>query len=230
MDLKQLGEYLTDLLYTSERVSLPGLGSFVSEEVPATITSFGTQLNPPSAKTKFSTSETWNDELLERLYASREGISLTLAKEEISEQVEQLKKKLTAEKSVTIPGVGTLEYISEYDIRFTVAQGYNFWPESIGLESINIKPLAVKGEIENISGKPSYYQSAPTKYKETKAKPVSHEKSGGNGLKVFLWILFTLFFLIALVVASYYFRDELRPLLEQILYNREERELLKLIK
>lgn len=254
MDLNLLSKLLTDLLNTSQRVSLPGLGSFVSEEIPATITSYGTILNPPSARTLFKTSESWNDELLERAYAEHEKISHTIAKEEISEFIQQLKRRISQEREFSIPGVGVLRYISDEEILFEAMEGVIFWPESTGLEPLNIKPLAVKGEVENISGKPDFVK-APSKYARDPEKKGSAYKSdtsrevinrtsprsstpesidgrsAGLSFLKFLLRLVVVALVLSLIAATIYiFREDLRPLLEKILYSGEERELLKYLK
>lgn len=254
MDLNLLSKLLTDLLNTSQRVSLPGLGSFVSEEIPATITSYGTILNPPSARTLFKTSESWNDELLERAYAEHEKISHSIAKEEISEFIQQLKRRLSQDRTFSIPGVGDLKYISDAEIIFEALEGVIFWPESTGLEPLNIKPLAVKGEIENLSGKPDFVKE-PSKYmrgadkkvptytsysrreSSNRVTPDSSAPASINGrsaglslLKFLLRVVIIALVLSIVAAAIYIFRDDLRPLLEKILYNGEERELLKYLK
>jgi hypothetical protein len=245
MELKLIGELLTELINRSDRVSLPGIGSFVCEEVPAMISAYGTQISPPGIRLLFKTSEIWNDELLEKSYAESEGISQTLAKVEIAEQMKKIKSVLAGGTNVSIPGLGDLSAASDGSISFTKDEGAVLWRETSGLEPLNIKPLLSKGEIENISARGNYYEEAkgikkadvsvkpkPAVHREPARIAVQQQTSGRmpRGVRTSLTIFLILFIIAVLLVLIYIFRDDLRPVLEYVLYNSEERELLQYIK
>lgn len=240
MNSDLISKLLLDLLNNYDRVSLPGLGSFTKGVLPATISAYGTLISPPVVKIEFRTTEIWDDELLEKKYAEHEGLSFTLAKEEVSDQMKQLKAALQKSKKVSFPGLGTLNYISDDNISFTLSEEIESFADSYGLAPVNIKPLLAKGEIEQLSGRvynPEFKDSGPKRqYRQERAPATSRAsvpkraKRPNKGLKIFLYILISLIVIAVLLALIYIFREDLKPYLEMVLYNREERELLQLIK
>lgn len=244
MNSDLISELLLDLLNYYDRVSLPGLGSFIKSLQPATISAYGTVISPPIIKIDFKTSEIWDDELLVKKYADHEGISITLAKEEVREQIKLLESALKKTKNLLLPGLGTLSYIAADLISFLPVEALEHSSESYGLEPVNIKPLLAKGEIEQLSGRVYTGElqdsssrrsgreekfSVPPKMRAPKTRAPKRIKKPNKGLKLILYIFLILFILAALAAFIYFFREDLRPLLEMVLYNREERELLQLI-
>lgn len=213
MNSELLSELLLGLLNYYERVSLPGLGSFIKRVIPAHLSADGTLISPPIVKIEFKTSEIWDDELLIKKYSQHEHISYTIAKEEVIEQMNKLSDSLIKSKNILLPGLGTFSYNQPNVISFTPSPGVEYSLDSFGLEPVNIKPLNIKGQIEQIVEKHQKHHRKPKRWHRA--------------------ILFLIYLVIILCVAAaliYLFREELRPLLEKILYNKEERELLQLIK
>ncbi|MDR0385841.1 MAG: hypothetical protein LBH60_07165, partial [Prevotellaceae bacterium] len=73
---------LKDLIMEYSRVSLPCLGSFMSEYSPAIISDG--KIHPPSKKVVFHQNEIWNDEKLENRIAETNSVSIGVAKEELA--------------------------------------------------------------------------------------------------------------------------------------------------
>jgi hypothetical protein len=118
------------------RVSLPCLGSFLSEYFPASI-SDGV-IAPPSKTVVFHQNEIWNDEELENRIAQLNNVSIGVAKEELAFWIDNVCVLLATGEEVQLPGLGRL-YVSEHaKLRFEQAPD-NLLIESFGLESVSIE-------------------------------------------------------------------------------------------
>ena len=91
MDLQTLSRLIKDLITVNDRVSLPGMGGFVTEIAPSVFSDKAMVINPPFRRVLFRTSETWNDQLLENLYADEAEITLEEAADEIESFIKDFK-------------------------------------------------------------------------------------------------------------------------------------------
>lgn len=198
MDLNTLSRLLKELILTHDRVSLPGMGSFMAELAPSVFSDRALVIHPPFRRLLFRTSEAWNDELLENLYAQEMKIDLLDAKGRIQSFLNSFKNELNSKKILIIPDFGTMKATDQNDYFFVAEKELFIYPDAYGLKPINVKILAKPGQIEELNYK------VPT-------------------IAVFA-VLFTA---IAIIVLMVIFKNEIRPVWEWLLYNREERELLK---
>ena len=198
MDLTTLSRLLKELILTHDRVSLPGMGSFMAELAPSFFSDRALVIHPPFRRLLFRTSEAWNDELLENLYAQEMKIDLLDAKGRIQSFLNSFKNELNSKKILIIPDFGTMKATDQNDYFFVAEKELFIYPDAYGLKPINVKILAKPGQIEELNYK------VPT-------------------IAVFA-VLFTV---IAIIVLMVIFKNEIRPVWEWLLYNREERELLK---
>ncbi|HON54274.1 MAG TPA: hypothetical protein PLG03_01825 [Bacteroidales bacterium] len=208
MDLQTLSRLIKDLITVNDRVSLPGMGGFVTEIAPSVFSDKARVINPPFRRVLFRMSETWNDQLLENLYADEADITLEEAANEIESFIKDLRSDLNRLKSIQLPGFGTMKATDKNDYFFVADKDLFIYPEAFGLEPLNIKILPKRGSLEIL--------------KKTSAKPKKKHRLG----LILLIILVILIIIIALMV---FFKEEIRPVWEWILYSREERELLKLL-
>lgn len=198
MDLTTLSRLLKELILTHDRVSLPGMGSFMAELAPSVFSDRALVIHPPFRRLLFRTSEAWNDELLENLYAQEMKIDLLDAKGRIQSFLNSFKNELNSKKILIIPDFGTMKATNQNDYFFVAEKELFIYPDAYGLGPINVKILAKPGQIEELNYKVST-------------------------IAVFA-VLFTV---IAIIVLMVIFKNEIRPVWEWLLYNREERELLK---
>ena len=337
MDINLFSKILRELILEHDRVSLPGMGSFIAEMAPSVFSDRALVIHPPFRRILFRTSEIWNDGLLEERYAKERGVSEEIAKHEISEFIKRLKIDLNTNKTYKIPDFGSMRATEQNDYFFVADKELFNYIEGFGLEPINIRILSKRGEVEKLSGKPverffkgipkdllgvnkgtdieSIIEEAgseefdpiigdpvvaeelpapslepeveeikddllaideevvtsesepvlhvpepvtpkaepvkqisepvkqtPEPVKQTPepvkpayttqpipqyVQPVVNEKSGKSFVRKVVTTLIIIFLLLALVVVIYIFRDQLKPILEWILYSKEERELLK---
>lgn len=141
MDKNQLSALLKELLTVNDRVSLPGMGSFISEVSSAYFTDEGKTINPPFKKIYFRSAEKWNDTLLETLYAERMGITMDQSRAAIEKFVIGFMTELNKSKSIELQGLGIMRATNENNYFFVADDDLDIYSEAAGLEPISIKKL-----------------------------------------------------------------------------------------
>lgn len=101
-------DHIQYLICRHDCVVVPGLGAFVSQYVPAQISSDGLMLLPPSRMLVFNNVISHDDGLLAGSVARRDGISYESARAEVARDVEMLLNRIDMEGYVEIPRVGRL--------------------------------------------------------------------------------------------------------------------------
>lgn len=126
------------LILENDSLSLPGLGCFVAEMVPATFTDRGYTINPPYRKLSFRCSGP-SDTLLVDLYAASNNVDKQIAEKVLVEFLTELKAILFAKKTVVFPGLGRLRATRENNIFFVADEGLDIFPEGFSLEPLSLK-------------------------------------------------------------------------------------------
>ena len=137
-----------DLILGNDRVTLPGVGTFVAEMVPATFTDRGYTINPPYRKLSVRSSGP-ADTLLVDLYAASANVSKEVAGRVLGEFLSEMKAVLFAKKTVVFPGLGRLRATRENNIFFVADESLDIFPEGFGLEPLSLK--ARRETVEDIS-------------------------------------------------------------------------------
>jgi len=184
-------------LLLHNRVSLPGLGSFIIEELPSQLTDDGRLVTPPTRTVNFSVKETWNDEVLEHAYAAEldnamlelddeEGLLgdksagrehgasklfLEQAKREVAQFVSAIESQLQSTDTFQFPGLGTMKMDGKRKgVTFQKSKECDLAPEEFGLTPLSVKPLPKPSTLVEppvTKPKPPITKPAPP----TKAKP-----------------------------------------------------------
>ena len=94
----QLSQYISDLLYRYECVTLPNFGAFLSHPISARINEGTSSFFPPQKQLSFNVQLKSNDGLLASYISDVENISFEVATSKIENQVSQLKLRLEKEK------------------------------------------------------------------------------------------------------------------------------------
>ncbi|MDR1225969.1 MAG: hypothetical protein LBK47_03615 [Prevotellaceae bacterium] len=136
--MEELAALLIELLKAHNRVSLPGLGAFVAIPQPAFIDNDSKTINPPSKKITFSIAETWNDGLVEQLYAQKHSISEEEAVVRVKHITMDVRFMLDANGKLQLPGLGMLKQGKTRDISFGQNRGTNLNGDSFGLSAVKI--------------------------------------------------------------------------------------------
>lgn len=138
MDIDLLSKMVKELIMDNDKVSLPGLGAFVAEVVPATFSDKGYTVNPPYRRLSFR-SNLEKDTLLAELYARANGVAEDIAGRIVTEFVSELAEVLKVKKTVVFPGLGRLRATKENNVFFVADEDLDIYPEGFGLEPVSLK-------------------------------------------------------------------------------------------
>ena len=200
MNIDILSKMVRDLILDNDKVSLPGLGSFVTESVPASFSNDGYAIRPPYRKVYFRRNVAEN-ELLARAYSKASGMSLNSSEAELREFVLEMKAVLDRQKVIIFPGLGKLRATQENNYFFVTDDNIDICPEYNLLE---VLPLKVRKEPGTVLGRYSFAsvetesvemesvetETAETEYKGTEtaaeepaAKETAADESGDSHLE-----------------------------------------------
>lgn len=149
MDVNLLSQILRELILDNDRVSLPGMGSFIADIAPAYFSKDGKTINPPFRRIFFRTSEIWNDELIEKYYIEKYNLDPESAKKELQEFFDKFRFELNVKKIIDLPEFGKIRSTKEGNVFFVAEKGLDIYSNAYGLEPIPIKLLSEEPEIEN---------------------------------------------------------------------------------
>jgi len=138
MDIELLSNMVGELILDHHEVGLPGLGTFVSEFVPASFSDRGYTINPPYKRVTFVPGRAEDDSLV-KLYASSNGIDEDQSRAILQHFLEGTKKVLMDRKTVVFPGLGRLRATRQNNIFFITDETLDIYPEGFGLEPVSLK-------------------------------------------------------------------------------------------
>ena len=138
MDVDLLAKMIGDLVLEHKEVGLPGLGTFVSETVPASFSDRGYIINPPYRRLTFHPGRSEED-LLAAAYAESNGLDEQTARAILTKFLTELKEVLKSTKTVVFPGLGRLRATKENNFFFVCDENLDIYPEGYGLEPVSLK-------------------------------------------------------------------------------------------
>ena len=144
MDIDILSRMVRELLLDHDKVSLPGLGSFVAEMAPSVISDKGYTINPPYRKLYFREGQ-GGDELLVAFYASLAGVEEEVAREVLVTFIAEMRQVLNRQKVIVFPELGRLRATKENNYFFVADEDMDIFPEGLGLEPVSLKAHAAGG-------------------------------------------------------------------------------------
>lgn len=237
METKFFADIIKEVLFRSDLACLPGLGSFVTEEVPASFSDKGFTINPPYLKPVFDTSVT-NDYGLVDFYAVNNGVSRTVAMNAVASQVDLLRRELTASRTVLLPDLGYLRLTMDGNIFFVPCEGLDMFPQYDLLQSVSLRyipagygqvaaaevptsvPVASAEESPEVALEVAPAEEAP-------AEPASQGPKSAKR-RVLPYVFLTLCILAVLFFAALYVLGHYFPqIVDPLLYNADELEVIK---
>lgn len=250
MDVSLLSKMVREIILDNDSVTLPGLGSFVAEDVPAFFSDKGYTINPPYRKLSFTQRE-GNDTRLADLYAESNGVSREAALRDLSGFLSDLRGTLISKKVVVLTGLGRLRATRENNFFFVPDENPDIDPSGFGLYPVSLKThqetpeevsAAVSGLAAAFTAVPETepvrsYEEEPVPGNEPSSEdaPLAREPqipenvptpSVWRRLAVMTAIALAVFALLLILLAIL---GRVAPdLVDRLLYTREELELLKL--
>lgn len=220
---------------------LPFMGAIRLEDVPASFSEDGMVVCPPAKKLAFDNYNLSSNDILLNEYALQREISRMAAKKALYKDLEDLRAKVEKEGSYSLEGFGTFLFDKENGYSVDPAPGFEISTETFGLSTLDLRdkqepepepipepePEPVT-EPEPIPEPEPVIEPVSEPVPEPVPEPVAEEpaKKKSRSSKVLLILLTILAILVILVLLILIFKEELRPILEKILYSKEELEIL----
>ena len=143
----KIDQYISQLLYRYQCVTVPGFGAFLTEIQSAQLHESSHSFYPPKKLVSFNSYLKNNDGLLANHIAQAEKMSYEVAVSAIENQVLSWKSKLQDFGAISIKNVGELSLNAEKSLVFVPYDQLNYLTDSFGLTSY-VSP-AIKREVYN---------------------------------------------------------------------------------
>ena len=138
MDIDLLSKMVKEMILDNDSVTLPGIGSFVAEVVPATFSDKGYTINPPYRRLFFRQRHQDDSRLID-FYCKTNNVAPTDGERILTEFLAGLKEILIEKKNVILPGLGRLRATKENNFFFVPDEDLDIYPNGYGLEPISLK-------------------------------------------------------------------------------------------
>ena len=138
MDIDLLAKMVKEVMMDHDAVTLPGVGAFMADLVPASFADKGYTIHPPYRRLSFMPRQ-GNDTLLVDLYATSNGISRDDATQILVAFLSEMKEQLMVRKTIVFPGLGRLRATRENHFFFVADEDLDIYPAGFGLEPISLK-------------------------------------------------------------------------------------------
>ena len=136
----QLQQYIKELLYQHECVTVPNFGAFLTHSISLLIQAETGVFSPPSKEVSFNHLLKSNDGILAHFMAQKENISYEQALRKIEKEVKVWKQKLQTQH-LTFAGIGEMRLNPQKKINFSPFGSINFDLNSFGLKSFIRKTI-----------------------------------------------------------------------------------------
>lgn len=239
-DVEIFAACLRELLLENDTVTVPGLGSFITRQMPASFSDRGRTINPPYRKLSFRASEQGDAELFIEHIATLlpEG---TDPVGWLQSFVKEFKEELEKAKRVDLVSLGTMRATAQNDYFFVASDDLDIFPEAMGLEAVTIKSSQLMEEEPQAEDVPEK-EEEPVQEPETtaEAQPAADApkvaattaEKPRHRLKWWAILLIVLAALLLLLILSVIFKDVLPwgtavdNFINHLLYTEEELRIL----
>ncbi|MBR6423841.1 MAG: hypothetical protein IKS47_04075 [Bacteroidales bacterium] len=228
MEITLFSKCIKDLIAENDTVEVPYLGTFSAELLPAAYSDRQNTIHPPYRKMSFHKHDVSLETgrmLLEKV-VEETGVSMDQARVELGWCLSRLCSELEGSKFCKLPGLGVMRANARNEFYFVPDDDLDIWPDGLGLEPVSIR-VSETAETPEPEAKPE-----PTVASQPQPQPplpawTDHSSRPEPRIAPFRVILGILIVLLVLfIIASYVFTDEMSPILDRILYTREELRLL----
>ena len=220
MDVNLLSRLLKELIIDNDRISLPGMGYFRTEPMPAYFSEDGKTIYPPSKRISFKADERASGDMISRYYAAVSGIDAATAATELETFLRQLKYTLSDRKNIELPGLGRLRCTLEGNAYFVAEQDGGVFGQAFGFEPVTLKPVKTAVLEEPRSAEPQPEQ----KPEPVQVSAAADVKSGKAGRIWFIVLGIVAAIIVAAVILVTLGRS---GHLDSLIYSDEELELIQ---
>ena len=221
-------------------LTLPSMGTFIVEHTPSQIVNEGNTITPPSLRIIFDSSLVSNNESIDLIigeYKAIKRISVERAEDELLSLVKEIKLRLLDAAFVEFPGFGIIRFSEESHFVFEPDPHFDPAAEYYGLEPLPLKIVAdsqaevsvgsdEEAELGMAPQDEGYTENVSTVVNESVSEVETSTVKRGFPLALSIVLAVVLLFVI-LVLAVLVFKEDLMPLLERLLYSKEELQFLR---
>ena len=181
MDIDLLAKMVKEVVMDHDSVTLPGMGSFVAELVPASFADRGYTILPPYRRLYFSPKQ-GDDNLLAALYAKSNDVSEADASRILEDFIAEMKEVLKVRKTLVLTGLGRLRATRENHFFFVADENLDIYPNGFGLQPISLKtheetPEEVAAAVSNLA---QIMESEPEPEPVAEEAPATEEAAGNS--------------------------------------------------
>ena len=137
----QLENYISDLLYRYDCVTIPEFGAFLTNRVSAKVHESTSTFYPPKKVLSFNEQLKNNDGLLANYIAEVEKIPYAVATTKISKRVKAIKSFLVEGETIAFNNIGELQLNADKNIEFTPSHQINYLTDAFGLSHFTSKDV-----------------------------------------------------------------------------------------
>ncbi len=206
----ELTQYIKELLYQHDCVTLPGFGALLTQTVPIRVNRVTGDFSPPSKEISFNSLIKQNDGLLANYIALREGLNYTDALALLENEIRSWKKQLT-HQMVVLPGVGEFSLTAENNLRFLPFGKINFDLNAFGLHRFKRIPLREQMQaaavVPPIVPKTTNSKSSTMSNENKEPLAFTPEKPEGGSSSTMRYAVIGVL-AVAILGASYYFGNQ----------------------
>jgi nucleoid DNA-binding protein len=138
--MRPVDQYLKELLFEYDCVTVAGLGGFLVQARPAQLFRDRRKIYPPSRIVTFNALLVHDDGLLASAISRAESMDYRSAIRKIEEFVSVTLQKVQSGKEATLEGIGLLQLNGDGNIVFQPLYDHNFADHTYGMESIFVHP------------------------------------------------------------------------------------------
>ncbi|MFD0777632.1 hypothetical protein ACFQZF_02955 [Flavobacterium myungsuense] len=131
----KIEQYISQLLYRHQCVTVPGFGAFLTEIQSAHMHENTNSFYPPKKLISFNSHLKNNDGLLANHISKAENTNYENAVASIESEVVIWKSILEVNQKFTLKNIGELSFNVEKNLVFTPSENINYLTESFGLNS-----------------------------------------------------------------------------------------------
>ncbi len=233
MDFNLICAQIQELLIKNERVVLPGTGEFVVESFPAAFLEDGKTIVPPSKKLRFI--PVTGEETGKAASGDQDAVLVELSG--------RIREALVQDGKFEVPGFGILADDGAGEVKFTLAEGFDFAPDNFALESISLEenePVEETVSLQETVAEETAVQE-PVQEPETPGKiteplqattvkePEIHDVAAKKEAKRkwMMWAITAAVFLAVVVLFMILFKEDMKGILQNLLYTKEELEIMQ---
>ena len=163
-----MSRILKELVTDHDMVGLPGIGTFVTEVVPASFSDKGYTINPPYRRLSFVQGRI-EDQLLIEFYAESNEVSVEAAEAYITQFLREMKEVLKERKIILLPGLGRLRATKENNFFFVPEEDLDIFPDGFALKPVSLKNI--QREMEPVTIPVSFADAVQSLMEKNKVEP-----------------------------------------------------------